>query len=177
MTVHLFGARSSPSCANYALRTTAVDNENLLGSNTANFIKNNFYVDDGLISVGSSEEAIKLIQEAKCMCKKGGFNLQKFLCNKIEVISSIPIEDRASAVETDIIPDSITERTLGILWSVNDDRFQFKVSLQDRPCTRRGILATISSIYDPLGFLAPYMLTGKLILQSLCKEGADWGHG
>lgn len=47
-------------------------------------------------------------------------------------------------------------------------------TLKDRPLTRRGVLATVSSIYDPLGFVAPILLTGKKILQSLCKDNADW---
>ena len=48
MTVHLFGARSSPGCANLALKTTAEDNEKDLGTETARFLIKNFYVDDGL---------------------------------------------------------------------------------------------------------------------------------
>ena len=46
--------------------------------------------------------------------------------------------------------------------------------LQDRPLTRRGIFATVSSIYDPLGFVAPIILTGKRILQNLCRDKLDW---
>ena len=33
------------------------------------------------------------------------------------------------------------------------------------PCTRRGILSTASSIFDPLGFIALLLLEGKSILQ------------
>ncbi|KAK3719743.1 hypothetical protein QZH41_001947 [Actinostola sp. cb2023] len=46
--------------------------------------------------------------------------------------------------------------------------------MKDRPLTRRGILSTVSSIYDPLGLVAPFLLRGKRILQLLCKEGLDW---
>ena len=40
--------------------------------------------------------------------------------------------------------------------------------------TRRGILSTVASVYDPLGFLAPFVLTGKQILQEMCRQGAGW---
>ena len=40
--------------------------------------------------------------------------------------------------------------------------------------TRRGILSTVSSIFDPLGLVSPFILTGKRILQDLCKEGVTW---
>ncbi|XP_067949457.1 uncharacterized protein [Watersipora subatra] len=39
--------------------------------------------------------------------------------------------------------------------------------------TRREILSLIASIYDPLGFLAPFIITGKQILQELCRRKAD----
>ena len=42
------------------------------------------------------------------------------------------------------------------------------------PCSRRGILATVASVYDPLGFISPFVLIGKKILQTLCVTGADW---
>ena len=34
--------------------------------------------------------------------------------------------------------------------------------------------STASSVYDPLGFLAPVILTGRQILQGLCRDKSDW---
>ncbi|KAK3724979.1 hypothetical protein QZH41_017459, partial [Actinostola sp. cb2023] len=86
MTVHLFGATSSPGCANFALKSTAKDHEDEYGGAAADFLRNDFYVDDGLKSVPSVEEAIKLIKDIKGMCAKGGFNLHKFVSNSKESI-------------------------------------------------------------------------------------------
>jgi hypothetical protein len=36
--------------------------------------------------------------------------------------------------------------------------------------TCRGILSDVSSMYDPLGFAAPFILLAKRLLQQLCKE-------
>ena len=74
MTVHLFGAMSCPGCANFALKSTADDHEAEFGMAAANFLKNDFYVDIGLKSVGTVQEAVKLIKNTKVMCDKGGFN-------------------------------------------------------------------------------------------------------
>ncbi|XP_049918294.1 uncharacterized protein LOC126401218, partial [Epinephelus moara] len=38
----------------------------------------------------------------------------------------------------------------------------------------RGILSVVSSVYDPLGFLAPLTLPAKLILQDLCRRSNGW---
>ena len=60
--VHLFGATSSPSCANLALRTAANDGVHEFGEEAVSFIKENFYVDDGLRSVPTVPGAVELIK-------------------------------------------------------------------------------------------------------------------
>lgn len=54
------------------------------------------------------------------------------------------------------------------------DKFLFKVALKDKPNTRRGILSLSSSVYDPLGFVAPIILPAKKLLQELCKQKLGW---
>ncbi|KAK3737868.1 hypothetical protein QZH41_019749, partial [Actinostola sp. cb2023] len=66
MTVHLFGATSSPGCANFALKQTANDYESEFGTATADLLRNDFYVDDGLKSVSTAEQAVK----SKCFKPK-----------------------------------------------------------------------------------------------------------
>ena len=57
MNVHLFGAVSSPGCANFGLHKTAQEGESEFGEDIANFLRNDFYVDDGLKSVKTKEDA------------------------------------------------------------------------------------------------------------------------
>ena len=40
--------------------------------------------------------------------------------------------------------------------------------------TRRGILSIVISLYDPFGFVAPFILNAKLILKDLCRKKLDW---
>lgn len=176
MTVHLFGATSSPGCANLALRTAADDGKDDLGVEAASFIKENFYVDDGLKSVPTVPEAIKLIKNGTEMCMRGGFRLHKFTSNSKEVVESIPEALLAKEIKDidlncDLLPP---ERVLGVEWNIENDAFKFRITLKDKPLTRRGILSTVSSVYDPLGFAAPFLLRGKRILQLLCKENLGW---
>lgn len=92
------------------------------------------------------------------------------------MIKSIPAEKRCKAVR-DInlsCEDLPIERALGVQWHIETDMLGFKITLQDKPLTRRGILSTISSVYDPIGIAAPIILQGKRILQELCKEKTDW---
>ena len=176
MTVHLFGSTSSPGCANLALRTAADDDIKEFGVEAASFIKENFYVDDGLKSVPTVPEAIELIKNSTEMCMKGGFRLHKFTSNSKEIVESTPVESRTKEIkEVDLNRDLLPpERVLGIEWNIENDAFKFHITLKDKPLTRRGILSTVSSIYDPLGFTAPFLLRGKRILQLLCRESVGW---
>ena len=176
MTVHLFGATSSSSCASYALTRSAEDNQDSFSAEAVNTVQNNFYVDDCLKSVPTDKDAVALYEELKDLCGRGGFNLTKWISNSRTVLSSIPEADRAKEVKTlDLEKQALpVERALGIEWSVEEDVFRFKVCLKPKPETRRGILSTVSSVYDPLGFLSPFVFTAKHILQQLCKLSGGW---
>lgn len=176
MAVHLFGATSSPACANYALRATADAYEEVYGTEAANFVRRNFYVDDGLQSAASPEDAVKLIQTSRDLCQAGGFKLHKFVCNNKDVLEQIPHDVKAKDIQgIDIRLDPLpVERTLGIEWCLESDTFLYRVMQVHKPFTRRGILSCLSSIYDPLGLVSPFLLEGKKILQAVCKDGKDW---
>lgn len=55
MKVHLFGATSSPSCANFALRKCAEDYGHHYSEGAVDKLLHCFYVDDCLVSVATEE--------------------------------------------------------------------------------------------------------------------------
>ena len=176
MTVHLFGAVSSPSCANFTMRRNAEDHKHEFAPEVVCTVLRNFYVDDCLKSLPSSNEAVTHVDDLRRLMFKGGFNLTKWISNDREVLESIPVEDRTKDIkELDLTKDALpTERALGVSWFVETDTFGFKISVKERPYTRRGILSVVSSVYDPLGMAAPLILPAKLLLQDLCRKGLGW---
>ena len=46
--------------------------------------------------------------------------------------------------------------------------------MDHKPTTRRGLLAALSSVYDPLGLGAPFLLKDRLIIQRLCRNNLKW---
>ena len=179
MCVHTFGAISSPACANFALHKTAEDNKDIFGFETSKSLKEDFYVDDFLTSKDSAEAAIDLISKTKKMCASGGFNLTKFVSNDRAVIESVPEKDRSKEIKNlNLQLDSLpVERALGMSWNIENDTLNFRITLKDLPLTRRGILATVSSIYDPLGLVSPLLLHGKRILQQIVADNKSWDEG
>ncbi|GAA6096908.1 uncharacterized protein LOC117595338, partial [Tachysurus ichikawai] len=86
MTVHLFGAVSSPSCACYALRRIAKDNQADFSEEVTETINNNFYMDDCLKCVPSEEVAVCMIKDPTPVCQRGGFHLIKWVSNSHKVL-------------------------------------------------------------------------------------------
>ena len=83
-------------------------------------------------------------------------------------------QDITTDKDLDISGDGQVERVLGIQWNSESDTFQFSISEVDKPMTRRGVLSIVSSVYDPLGCITPFILLGKQILQDMCRESTDW---
>ena len=176
MKVHIFGAVSSASVANAALRQITQDHKHEFAEEILQTVLKNFYVDDCIKSVDSEEKAISVAHNLIELCNKGGFHLTKWISNSRKVIDSIPQEERAKEVKMlnlshDELPN---ERALGVGWNVHFDTLGFKIQVQTKHPTRRGILSIISSIYDPLGLVAPFVLPAKLLLQDLCRRQVEW---
>ena len=176
MNVHLFGATSSPSCAQFSLLQSAEDQQDEFDKDVRSLIVNNFYMDDCLFTAPTVQQAIYLRTQVSSLLKNRGFRLTKFLSNNKDLLQSIPEEDRAKSktTENDGILSSSCRRILGVLWDNEEDSFKFHVKLKDGPFTRRGLLYALSSVFDPLGFLAPLILAAKLLLQDLCRRKYDW---
>lgn len=64
--------------------------------------------------------------------------------------------------------------SLGVTWNLETDTFVIETHTSDRPFSRRGVLSTINSIFDPLGFLTPVVLEGKLLMRHLISTTSDW---
>ena len=180
MVKHLFGTTSSPSCANFCLQKTASTYLEEFDPGTIQTVMRNMYVDDLMKSVSSPEAAIKLSTQLRELLMKGGFRLTKWLSNDRDVLVEIPECERASSVVNLDIEDLPTACALGLKWNVEADKFVWDVSakfrphLEARPVTRRGILSIVSSLFDPLGFIAPYVMKAKLLLQDLCRKKLGW---
>lgn len=176
MLVHIFGATSSPSVCGYALRRTAADNSKNFSPETIDAVLRDFYVDDLLKSFKTTGQAVQITKELQELLAKGGFELTKVMSNEREVLNAFPLDHRAPAVKNlDLKLDSLPmDRALGIHWDVEADTFNLVVSNKLQPETRKGILSSIATVYDPLGLAGPLLLPGREINQELCRMKYDW---
>ena len=162
-TRHIFGAKSSPTCANFVVQQTAHDNVKSFPV-ASKAVFTSFYVDDFLQSVPCENDGDLLASQLVKTSAKGGFNLSKFVTYSLEVHKSL--EKDVTFAE----PFSEMEVTtiLGIQWDLEDDNLYVCRGVSNPlpgNITQRKIHSVVSSVFGPLGFLSPSTIRGRLILK------------
>ncbi|CAM1323454.1 Uncharacterised protein r2_g3196 [Pycnogonum litorale] len=178
MRVHVFGNSPSPAVATYGPRKTAQDNASSFGEDARDFVNGDFYCDDGLKSVATPEQAIDLLRRTRAMLSTTNLRLHKFASNSKIVMEAFPENERAGGLcNLDFDHEDVPlQRSLGVYWDLQTDRFTFQVSSDPKPYTKRGLLSVINSLYDPLGFVQPVVIGGKILLRQITNLTGkiDW---
>ena len=173
MRSHVFGAKSSPCCAAYALRKAASDNETGADADTVETVASNIYVDDLCKSCPTRQEAIELVTQLRQLLASGGFKLTKFLSNDKDILLSIPQDDLAPSFDVGSWQLPVS-KTLGVVWDPEADELKVRVRIKEKPCTRRGLLSMIGQTHDPLGIIQPFLLPARQLLQQACLADLGW---
>ncbi|XP_026746838.1 uncharacterized protein LOC113508077, partial [Trichoplusia ni] len=171
-----FGTASAPYLAVKALQQVALDE----GDNypeAAKKILEDFYMDDLMSGCETVEDGIKLFKEINMLLNKGGFKLQKWTSNDERIIKEINLENKEQDLEQNLeIKLDYIMKILGLTWNRRDDIFQYSVKLTKTtgPETKRSVISNISRLFDPLGWLAPALITAKVFIQKLWLAGISW---
>ena len=145
------GATSSPSVANFCLKTASIYGTEF-DPEVVQSVERNMYVDDLMKSVDTPTTAVRLSTQLRDLLTKGGFRLTKWLSNDRRVLAEIPETERAVSVANLDLQELPTECALGLKWDVEADKFIWRASgrlqhlVQKGAMTRRGILAIVRSL-------------------------------
>ena len=162
----IFGATCSPSCAIFTLHRCAADLSDRF-PDVYEAVLNNFYMDDFIMSFATAEAARRFASNLRTVLQHGGFRLTKFVSNNPAALTALPEEDM------EIIQN--TTKVLGQTWCLSNDTFTAPTPKTiDPPQTLRQLFSMVSSIFDPIGLLAPSLIQFKVILQILWKRGQTW---
>lgn len=182
MTSMIFGAVCAPFSAQ-GVKNKNADEFYDQFPEACNAIKYKHYMDDYLDSSQSEEEAIKLIKEVINIHKNGGFTICNWICSSETVLSMIPEELRSNKTNVKLNSEDNLERVLGVWWNVEQDLLKFKLNLREEHLkildekkipTKREFLKIMMSLFDPLGFIAPFIVHAKIILQEIWKANINW---
>ena len=168
-----FGDRASPYLAQFVLRSHALDSKESYPAAPMVLLRDT-YMDDILHSEETVKDAVLILEDLTKVLGGAGFRAQKWCSNRTEVLEEIPQEDRATGVKLEDA-ELPSVKTLGVHWNASDDVFTFIVKeINLSFYTKRGLLSRIATLFDPLQFLTPYTIRGKMVLQEAWLRGLEW---
>ncbi|XP_062533380.1 uncharacterized protein LOC134202389 [Armigeres subalbatus] len=182
MDVATFGSTCSPASAQYIKNLNAEEYFDKY-PRAASAIKNKHYVDDYLDSFQTTQEAIAVLREVKLVHSLGGFTLRNFLSNEAEVLDGIGASSPVETKSMDLERGEKSESVLGMKWIPEEDVFVYTLGLREdlqyilaegHIPTKREIARVVMSLFDPLGFIAFFLVHGKILLQDIWAKGTEW---
>ena len=176
-TRQIFGAKDSPTCANYALQRTARDIAKFYPEATKAVLEN-FYTDDYLDSVESPERAIKRSKELVHLLHLVGFKLTKFVSNVPNLAGRNYGSPQSTEPKVIVSSQEDSSHVLGLKWDHINDTF---VVSRGTSCaitkllTQRLVLSLVSKVFDPIGLVAPFTFGARLLLKDIWHvTGQKW---
>ena len=161
--VHIFGNKPSPAIANFGLRYITLHADETISDAVVNFIREHFYVDDALYSVDSVSDAISVLSGARALLGKYNIRLHKIILSHVEVLQAISQDLTCKDSEG----RESECKTLGVTWQPSSDMLVLSPQILPHPFTKRGVLAIVNSIFDPIGIASPIVLKGRLLQRKI----------
>ena len=167
-----FGNTASPTAAQLAVVKMAESkkDELPLGSVT---VDQKRYMDDTIDTAATVEQAIKTVDECIKIFDISGMKVQKLISNSKEVVMSVPVDLRLEGYESGDLRDT---KVLGYPWKTKPDLISLArpKTQKPEPKTKRGLLHTLASVYDPLGLISPYTVCSRLLMSTLWRKNYSW---
>ncbi|KAL0830356.1 hypothetical protein ABMA28_002544 [Loxostege sticticalis] len=136
-------------------------------------------MDDYVSSVACVEKAASLARDIVDLHKLAHFEMRGWISNHPEALKLLP-DDLLAAPHTPEVPvlaPPTNVRTLGLFWNASKDYLNFHPELPEEvPSTlsKRMALSYVMRLFDPLGFLSPITIHGRILLQVAWASKIDW---
>ena len=130
------------------------------------------YIDDIVTGAQTLPQALALQSELQQLLSQGGFELRKWTSNLPEALAALPKDH----LETPLVfsSEELGIKILGLMWDPLSDSFSFRALPFNGPLTKRTALSYIARIFDPLGFISPFVSWLKIFLQRLWLSQLQW---
>jgi hypothetical protein len=169
MMVDMFVAASSPTSCSFVFLRIAEDHPE--NADIADKVINNFYMGNYLDSFNDADATISCCHHLIELLKNGGFPLTQAMSSSRELWLSFPPKFRAKPALNIGLDELPVERTLGLIWQVESGTFTFLLNIENDADTKREIVSSVASIFDPKGFLACITVIPKKIIQDILRLG------
>ena len=175
----IFGSGPSPFLLNGTIREhmkkyQAQDPE------FVDMVISSLYVDDFVGGCNTVEDACRLKQKLTETFHEGKFTMRKWKTNNEEFrqhIQSDSKEECDATLKPEQESQTASTKVLGVSWNQFQDviavDFTKLLSIRHEP-TQRGMLRSVSTIFDPLGLACPVSIIGKVIYHEVCLQKLGW---
>jgi len=138
-------------------------------------ITQDFYMDDLMTGCDTEAECCRLQQEVSMILNSAKLPLRKWCSNSQAVLQCISRKEQDPLFTLNISDDD-SVKSLGLCWKPIADEFHFQLTTvpESYKLTKRTLLSQLNRIFDPLGFLAPVLIRGKIFLQQMWATKMDW---
>lgn len=140
-------------------------------------IRKELYVDDLISGSTTVCKTQELKDKTTTIFQDACFNLHKWHSNvpKLESKQSPQAEGEPTYAKQQLgVPQGTFSSMLGLPWNKEQDSLSITVPPEKATLSKRGILAKLAKIYDPLGLVSPETLSGKLIYHAVCDTKGAW---
>ncbi|GBL61832.1 hypothetical protein AVEN_19745-1, partial [Araneus ventricosus] len=175
----LFGVNSSPFMLAATIKHHLRKYQGIYPE-TSEFLNNSIYVDDIIGGHQNTEDAYHTSTECMHIFREAGMTLHKWQTNSEELRKLWIREDMVSGDSSQVVePSGLPFKVLRVSWNKREDSLYFDVQnlvtfLSSRVNSKRCLLQAIGRIFDPVGFLSPFVLRVKLLMQEIWKLPLDW---
>ena len=142
----------------------------LFPENVYEALRKRLYVDDGHGGGSTLPKALLLKKNLIDAMARGGFSLSKWKTNHPALLH------HESGEPAPVVEDKL-EKILGVHWNPFQDNFRFVWDVKQFKLparTPRELISVSSSLYDPNGFIAPFIMLGRQFLQRAQKGRRGW---
>ena len=138
-------------------------------------IRDDMYVDDLVTGGESLQEVEKIKSDSIELFEKGGFKLHKWHSNETNLeTNDLNSEKELNFAKEHLGTKANETKILGLNWDKQRDIFRVEIPTESQSLTKRNILKTLASIYDPLGFMSLVLFIGKILFRNLCVLRIPW---
>jgi len=168
-----YGTTSAPYLAQRTLIQLADDEKANYPLASAIVIENTF-MDDTFFGCSSINGCRELRNQLISLFGRGAFSLHKWTSNAPELLADLPSNLIENSQNIALQEDSYV-KVLGIYWDPARDVFAFRVDPEIPQClNKRTFLSFLAKCYDPLGWLAPVIVAGKILMQQIWTLSIAW---
>ena len=136
-------------------------------------------MDDYLGSLETPHEALRRAKNLVELLKLGGFRLTKFISSTPRLLDETENNDQICQPKVILVSDEeASSHVLGLKWDHQKDTFVVRRGTkcdESNKVTQRLVLGLVAKVFDPIGLVAPFTVTARLLLKDIWRlSGQKW---